>query len=222
MTHDARAERAGTRVGPSRGPAYAEFLVRGVTGFVLPQDMLAAVTPAPVAAIQARFLAGSTVVVPFAGTGMDALFLLRGGRSVILSDISPERLALTSANLGAAGPFSARCVLAAATDCFDTLKEFSGSYDAALLDPPWDVSYYHASDRVPLDKMSEVEMHRLVRSALERCPECLVKCPHTICAEDFDRFGAGWSQYRIRFGGRPLMTLVHLGARRPSKTIDMA
>jgi tRNA G10 N-methylase Trm11 len=174
-----------------------------------------------VAEFQAELIQGDTVIIPFAGTGMDALFLLRRNKDVIMSDSSAEHLALAVTNVQQHIPSIAGHLITQAIDAFAALPLFSGLFDAAILDPPWNVSHYRASKVVSLDEMTPIMLEKLIEQTLRGCSECLVKCPHSLRVDDLRRFGKPLACYNIQFEGHPLLILAHFGARDDERTIDM-
>jgi len=182
-----------------------EYFSRFDEGIQIDAEGLYSVVPEKTALEQAQLVMGRTVLDAFAGVGGNAIGFARSGKHVIAADHNEHRLSMAVNNAHVYGV--SELIEFHLCDALVSLQEFHA--DAVYLDPPWggldykDRGVFHLADFQP-------NGHTLLRMALTRFNEVLLRVPRTFSLEEFDQLEMKFSVHNDLSNGQLISRTVYL------------
>jgi 16S rRNA G966 N2-methylase RsmD len=199
---------------------FIDFIFKGTPQFYVNNTLIFSVTPAKVAKLQAHILKGKTVIIPFCGSGMDAIYFAKSNMNLILTDSSNDAINLTKKNLSISIGSSTINKIISKLTWEKALLKYNDKFDCVYLDPPWGGPEYANYANFTLDMFEDVDGEILLESFFSVTDNVLLKLPFNFKMNDLKAFGLPFTTYRIFYKHKPLLNLVHFGRFEPDKEIN--
>jgi hypothetical protein len=200
-----------------RGDGYLRFCFAGLADFLVTPDLLLQVTPAPVSRGMAAWLGPRRLLVPFSGTGMDALSLALAGSDIACSDRDELAVTCTRANLRR--HLGGRAVPCRCADVWEALEGDAAGRDV-YLDPPWGSPHHAAVAQASLEPIWTACGGDVLAACLARGRAVALKLPPDVAGAELARYGRDLRRLEIRWSGRPLMLFAAIALDVPERTMS--